>query len=92
MNRPAQLCVFFYSNDIPTIRRQAVACQIWLGRAFLDEKLSLSVGGGFRYLVDRYRQSTPEELVPKRWRVSDDDFESQFLPYQFLRRACYKRD
>lgn len=48
-------------GDAELIRRNGMAAQLWLTRAFFGSHLILGVGGGVYYLIDRHRDPVPNE-------------------------------
>lgn len=48
-------------GDIRLIRRNGVASQLWLTRAFFNDKFTLGAGAGVYYAIDPFRDRQPAQ-------------------------------
>lgn len=48
-------------GDVRLIRRNGIASQLWLTRAFFDDRFALGAGAGAYYAIDPYRDRQPDE-------------------------------
>lgn len=52
---------WLHEGDNRLIRRNGIASQLWLVRAFLADRLALGFGGGAYFAIDRYSQSAESQ-------------------------------
>ena len=50
-----------HEGDAELIRRNGLAGQLWLTRAFFGDRLTLGVGAGFYLSIDEYHAAAPDE-------------------------------
>jgi len=47
---------YFHENNPAAVRRNGIASQLWLTRAFFDERLTLAAGAGVYYSIDVFNE------------------------------------
>jgi len=53
---------WFYEGDTRLSRRDGLACELWGVRDFLDDRLSLGIGGGAYFAIDGRKPSVSRTI------------------------------